>query len=124
MSDERKMRDASTPGEKPDATNLEQMDVSDLRKLIVDAQALEAKKVEQEKEKLLSNFESEAAKLGFSVSVAWSHLPTPELNKRKGTAPIKYRGPNGKEWSGRGRPAKWLIELEAAGRKREEFLVS
>jgi len=134
MSDESKMRATSITGEKLDAPNLEQMDVSDLRKLIVDAQALEIKKIEQEKEKILSNFESEAAKLGFSVSVVWSHLPTPELkirkpkekesNKGKGTTSAKYKGPNGEEWSGRGRQAKWLTELEAAGRKREEFLVS
>jgi hypothetical protein len=37
-------RENGCSSEKPDATNLEQMDVSDLRKLIVDAQALEVKK--------------------------------------------------------------------------------
>ena len=28
----------------------------------------------------------------------------------------KYRGPNGEEWSGRGRTPKWLAVLEAEGR--------
>jgi len=37
---------------------------------------------------------------------------------------IKYRNPEtGDTWTGRGRPSKWLKALEAAGRKREEFLV-
>ena len=40
-----------------------------------------------------------------------------------GSLPAKYWGPNGEEWSGRGRPAKWLTELEAAGHKRDEFLI-
>lgn len=37
-------------------------------------------------------------------------------------APVKYEGPNGETWSGRGRPAAWLVSLEGQGRKREEFL--
>lgn len=36
----------------------------------------------------------------------------------------KYRNAETNEtWSGRGKPPKWLAALEAAGRKREEFLV-
>jgi DNA-binding protein H-NS len=35
----------------------------------------------------------------------------------------KYRGPNGEEWSGRGRMPRWLAALEAEGRGREEFLI-
>jgi DNA-binding protein H-NS len=35
----------------------------------------------------------------------------------------KYRGPNGEEWSGRGRTPRWLAALEAEGRGREEFLI-
>lgn len=41
--------------------------------------------------------------------------------KRK-VAP-KYRGPNGETWTGRGLPPRWLAALEAAGRKRESFLI-
>jgi DNA-binding protein H-NS len=38
--------------------------------------------------------------------------------------PIKYRNPKtGETWSGRGRPARWITELEAKGRKRREFAV-
>ncbi len=38
--------------------------------------------------------------------------------------PVKYRGPNGETWSSRGRVPKWLRDLEAQGRNREEFLVT
>lgn len=35
----------------------------------------------------------------------------------------KYRGPNGEEWSGRGKPPKWMVPLLEAGAKKEDFLV-
>ena len=46
-------------------------------------------------------------------------------SKLRGTkAAVKYRDPAGNQWSGRGLTPKWLREAEAAGRKREEFLVA
>lgn len=36
---------------------------------------------------------------------------------------VKYRGPNGETWSGRGIPPKWLTVLEIDGHNRDEFLV-
>ena len=42
--------------------------------------------------------------------------------KGKKAAP-KYRGPSGETWAGRGLAPKWLVELEAKGGKREQFLI-
>jgi DNA-binding protein H-NS len=37
---------------------------------------------------------------------------------------VKYRNPETNEtWTGRGQPSTWIKAMEAAGRKREEFLV-
>jgi len=36
---------------------------------------------------------------------------------------IKYRGPKGEMWSGRGSMPRWLAELVAAGKPRESFAV-
>lgn len=36
---------------------------------------------------------------------------------------IKYRGPNGETWTGRGQKPVWLAELIKQGRKVEEFLI-
>jgi DNA-binding protein H-NS len=37
---------------------------------------------------------------------------------------VKYRtSETGETWTGRGKAPKWLAAMEAAGRKREEFLV-
>lgn len=35
----------------------------------------------------------------------------------------KYRGPEGQEWAGRGKPPKWMVPLLEAGKKKEDFLV-
>mgnify|MGYP000099710663 CR=1 FL=1 len=45
------------------------------------------------------------------------------LRKAAGTVPVKYRGPNGETWSGRGRQPNWLTALVEAGHTLEEFLV-
>ena len=44
--------------------------------------------------------------------------------KALGSAPIKYRGPNGETWSGRGLMPRWLSQLVQQGRQREEFAVA
>ncbi len=37
---------------------------------------------------------------------------------------VKYRNSEtGETWTGRGQPSTWIKAMEAAGRKREEFLV-
>lgn len=48
--------------------------------------------------------------------------------KRKGekastVVPAKYRGPDGKTWSGRGLTPRWLAALMTQGRAKEEFAV-
>ncbi len=42
----------------------------------------------------------------------------------RGPVPIKYRHPElGHTWTGRGKPPRWIVEAEAAGRKRDEYLI-
>lgn len=36
----------------------------------------------------------------------------------------KYRGPDGKTWSGRGLRPRWLTEAIQAGQKLEDFLIA
>ena len=43
--------------------------------------------------------------------------------KRRGKVPPKFRGPGGETWSGRGNAPRWLVALEADGKKRESFLI-
>jgi len=46
-------------------------------------------------------------------------------SKRRASARVqaKYRGPNGEEWTGRGKAPVWLRNLEAEGHNREEYVV-
>ncbi len=47
-----------------------------------------------------------------------------KLAKERKPVAAKYRNTEtGETWSGRGKAPKWLMAMEAAGRKREEFAV-
>lgn len=43
--------------------------------------------------------------------------------KPLGKAPIKYRGPNGEVWSGRGVVPRWMAALMAQGQTKEQFFI-
>ena len=43
--------------------------------------------------------------------------------KSSNPAPVKYRGPNGETWTGRGLMPKWLSALVAEGKSRDDFLI-
>jgi DNA-binding protein H-NS len=44
--------------------------------------------------------------------------------KTKQAVPVKFRGPNGEGWSGRGRIPGWLAALESQGATREQFRIA
>jgi DNA-binding protein H-NS len=43
--------------------------------------------------------------------------------KSGSTAPVKFRGPNGETWSGRGLMPRWLAAQVANGKTKESFAV-
>lgn len=47
----------------------------------------------------------------------------PRAAKIRGAVAAKYAGPNGKTWSGRGRTPTWIVEHEAQGGSRDDFLI-
>ena len=47
-----------------------------------------------------------------------------KVSGKSGTpAPIKYRGPNGETWTGRGLMPRWLAGQVAQGKSKESFAV-
>lgn len=44
-------------------------------------------------------------------------------SKSSNPAPVKFRGPNGETWSGRGLMPRWLAALVADGQSKESFAV-
>ena len=54
--------------------------------------------------------------------------PAKPANAAKGKKPVvsspaKYRGPEGQQWTGKGPAPRWLNDLVAAGKTREDFLI-
>ncbi len=121
------------------AVDLDRMSVPQLTTLIAAAEAKRRDKLEDARAALRAEMERRAAELGIApgdlfstagqqaraepAAVKWGpRAPTPREDEGAKRA-AKYRGPNGEEWSGRGRTPKWLAALEAEGRGREEFLI-
>lgn len=114
-------RDAATPP----AVDLDRLTVPELRTLIAAAEAKLREKQERAKADLLAKWKAEAEENGLSLQALLPSMASePKKAARKGTGdtlPAKYRGPNGEEWSGRGRLPKWLHALEAEGKNREDY---
>lgn len=107
--------------------DLDNLTVQELTALIEAAQAKRQEKIAEAKSALVREFEEKAAQLGLTLDAiltAPSASPLRKAVKVGGAAvPVKYRGPNGEEWSGRGRTPKWLQEAEANGKARDAFKV-
>lgn len=107
--------------------DLDHLTVPQLRALIAEAEAKLRDKQEKAKAELLSKWQAEAEENGFSFRAMLPGIPPqPEKASRKSSGeslPVKYRGPNGEAWSGRGRLPKWLQAAEAEGKNRENFRV-
>ncbi len=121
------------------AVDLDRMTVQQLTTLIAAAEAKRRDKLGEAKAALRAEMERKAAELGIAPGDLFlapgQQAPAEQATAKNGTRArkprddigtkraAKYRGPNGEEWSGRGRMPKWLAALEAEGRGREEFLI-
>ena len=121
------------------AADLDRMSVQQLTALIAAAEAKRRDKLDDARAVLRAEMQRRTAELGISAddlfSTAGQQAPAEQAavkNGKRARKPrddtgtkraAKYRGPNGEEWSGRGRMPNWLAALEAEGRKREEFLI-
>ena len=116
---------------------LEGFPVPSLRKVMEACERILEWKTEGERKTFIEEVTARAAGLGMSIAellkravpdgVASSRLAAPAKKKgdaKRASPGVKYRDPStGNSWSGRGRPARWITEYEAAGRKREDFAV-
>jgi len=117
------------------AVDLDAMTAQQLTTLIEAAKAKRESKLEEAKATLRAEMERKAAELGIAANELFSPAKLQAPGEKAATRgrkprddegakrPVKYRGPNGDEWSGRGRTPRWLEALQAEGRGREEFLV-
>jgi DNA-binding protein H-NS len=114
------------------AVDLDRMTVAELTALRDAAEAKRREKLDDAKNAVLEETRAKLAELGLTLEAV---LPSPVSagqggrgRKRRSDAgqllPVRYRGPSGETWSGRGRMPRWLQTLEAEGRNREEFRVT
>jgi DNA-binding protein H-NS len=87
----------------------------------LDRQINAARQEEQSKaietvKNLIKRFELSAEECGFKQPKTGS--------KAKQAAPVKFRGPNGETWAGRGRTPAWLSAIESDGSSREKFRIA
>ena len=106
---------------------IDAMTVPELAAHIAAAQAKLKEKQEAAKHALLAKWRSEAAEQNLSFEAVMSGpRGSPPAAKAKPAGvrlPVKFKGPNGETWSGRGKLPAWLAEAEKQGRKREEFAI-
>ncbi len=69
---------------------------------------------------LIAEYGLTAADCGFKPGTA---AASTNIGAARMPVAAKYRGLNGETWSGRGKAPKWLTNLEAQGRKKDEFLI-
>ncbi len=109
---------------------LHRLSVESLTAIIESAQERRREKEDEVKEALLREFREKAAGYGLRVRLEPMDAPTDGGGGRRTRRdagqplPVKYRGPNGEEWSGRGVSPKWLRQLEEDGHNREEYRVA
>ncbi len=108
--------------------DLGQMSVPELIALRDAAEAKRREKLESAKEAVLAETTARLAELGLTLEEVLPGRPAVasgrKVRKDAGTtAAAKFRGPNGEEWSGRGRLPKWLRALEAEGKTRDQFRI-
>ena len=114
------------------AVDLDRMTVAELTALRDAAEAKRLEKLEDAKNAVLEETRAKLAELGLTLEAV---MPTPASSEQAGRSgqgrkrrsdagqplAVRYRGPHGEPWSGRGRVPKWLQALEAEGRSRAEF---
>ena len=111
------------------ALNLDGMSAEELTTLIEEAKAkLDAKRGEA-RTTLIEEMKAKAAALGMSLEdlmpgrgQAQTNVRKPRSDSGKVVA-VKFRGPGGQTWTGRGCKPTWLSEMEAQGKSKDEFAV-
>jgi DNA-binding protein H-NS len=116
-------------------SSLAEMPIAALRRVMLECEKLLEAKAEGERMSFIEEVTARAAGMGMSIAellkraVPDSVMPSPPIARKKARAQrarpaVKFRDPVTKaEWSGRGRPARWITDYEKAGRKRGEFAV-
>ncbi len=108
---------------------LDFLNASELRVIRDRAERKWQEKLEEAKRAAVEKMRAELAEAGVDPRDVIVSFGRPKAESRapikpKYKAKLKYKGPNGEIWTGRGYAPGWLKQLEAAGHNREEFRVT
>ncbi len=126
-------RRKAEPGVKPEAAQDEQepMTVLELNAEIERLTVLRDSMIQGARDEFIERIRTEAQGLGLSLEDLMPKAPVKAVKATKpGKSPVpgkaqvsvKFRDGD-RTWTGRGRLPTWLSQMEAEGRKRDEFLV-
>lgn len=106
---------------------LDALTVPQLNEVLQEAERLKNSKLDAARTEFMNRVRAESEQLGLNFGSLFQEAPKrgrkPGSGQGKGNVAPKYRGPNGEEWSGRGRSPKWVQVAEAEGKSRDEFLI-
>jgi DNA-binding protein H-NS len=108
---------------------LDRLSVENLTAIVEAAQDKRREKEDVVKEALLREFRERAASLGLRVNLVPMDAPMSGGSGRKPRRdagqplPVRYRGPDGQQWSGRGVSPRWIREHEEKGGNKEDYRV-
>jgi DNA-binding protein H-NS len=81
------------------------------------------RKVEAARPRVIAETQQKFEQLGLSFEDVMNSQRKRKRVARTPTSP-KYRSTDGREWSGRGAPPKWIREIEETGGNREDYRIS
>jgi DNA-binding protein H-NS len=112
---------------RPDLDNLlkslDVLSVASLQQVADQALALIREKTEQDKRTLIGVVTARAISLGESITGLFTKSADEAVAGANPSSAVRYRGPDGRTWTGKGKLPKWLAQLEANGKKREGYAV-
>jgi DNA-binding protein H-NS len=103
---------------------LENKTTEELQKIIANAQIQLQEKQKSMRKEVVTKIKELAASIGASVEINFNDLSSKRGGK-PGKVTAKYQNPANSEetWTGRGVAPKWIQELTASGRNKDEFLI-
>jgi DNA-binding protein H-NS len=101
------------------------LNAQDLIRVRTLADNLRLEKLEEARNALAAKIQAECDELGLSPEEVLGIVRGRRGRRENTTAvAIKYRGPQGETWTGRGIAPLWLRKLEEEGHDREEYRVA
>lgn len=103
--------------------DISKLNYKELIELEKEVQKLIEIKREDEKKQFINTVKELSSQSGFDLEDIFDSVYKAKNKKTKKAVEIKYKGPNGETWSGRGRQPVWIKTALENGKILEDFEV-